>query len=119
MNFSLTDTEKEIMFYFWKRGKWTSGAEFWRYFNSVGREISRQAVNSYLSRMVDKGLLIKHENKFMYAYTEEEFEQKRASEILDTLYEGSAKKFISAALTGGKTLSAEEADELIELLNSL
>lgn len=119
MNFSLTDTEKEIMYFFWNRGKWTSGAEFWHYFNSIGRTISRQAVNSYLSRMVDKGLLIKYGRKFMYAYTEDEFEEKRASEILDTLYDGSVKKFISAALTGGKKLSSEEANELIDFLNNL
>lgn len=119
MNWELSDTEKEIMTYFWKNGQWTSGAEFWTHFNSNGRIISRQAVNSYLARMTDKGLLIKHGRKFMYAYTEGEYEKKRTNEILDTLYGGSAKKLISAALTGGKQLSKEDARELMDLLNSL
>lgn len=119
MKWKLNNTENEIMIYFWENGQWTSGAEFWTHFHSIGKTISRQAVNSYLARMTDKGLLIKHERKFMYAYTEAEFEQKRTKEIIDTLYGGSTKKMISAALTGGIRLSKEDAKELINLFNNL
>lgn len=119
MKWQFNKTEREIMSYFWKNGQWTSGAEIWAYFNSLGKIISRQAVNSYLARMVDKGFLIKHGKKFMYAYTESEFEKKRTQEITDTLYGGSTKKLISAGLTGGKQLTKEETQELIDLLNNM
>lgn len=119
MNWEFNDSEKEIMSYLWKTGQWTSGAEFWAFFNQKGKVIGRQAVNSYLARMVDKGLLVKNGKKFMYVYTEAEYEQRRTKEILDTVYGGSTKKFLSAALTGGKRLTKEEASELIELLNDL
>lgn len=114
----LTSVEQTILEYLWEQSRWISGAEFWRMFNSNGKECKRQTVNTYLSRMVDKGLLMKQEQKYFYAYTKEEFDSERAANVLDTLYGGSAMQFI-AALAGGDKLKKDEIEELKEYLDQL
>ncbi|WP_367568326.1 BlaI/MecI/CopY family transcriptional regulator [Lacrimispora sp.] len=116
MRFILSSTEQKIMELLWKNQKWMSGADFWEYFNSNGQNCKRQTINTYLSRMTQKGLLIKNEKKYMYAYTKEEFEEKKAEEVLNTLYEGSLEKFVFA-LTGNKKINSDEAAELKKYLD--
>lgn len=117
MNFFLPEAEKEIMNILWAKKQWMSGAEFWEYFNANGKPCKRQTINTYLTRMAEKGLLVKHQRKYMYAYTKEEFDQKKANEVLD-MYEGSLKNFLSA-ITGGKKITHEEAEELRTYIDSL
>lgn len=118
MKFSLSNTEIEIMEVLWETKEWKSGVNFWEYFNSCVRPIKRQTMNTYLLRMVTKGILVKSKTKYMYAFSREEFERKKSEEILDTLYEGSFKKFISA-LSGSKKIKKEEMIELKEYLDKL
>ncbi len=118
MKFTLSQTEQDIMGLLWQKKKWLSAADFWDYFNSNGKICRRQTIHTYLTRMEEKGLLVKNEKKYMYAFTEDEFEQRKAKELLDTMYNGSLKKLI-VALTGNKKLSSEEADELKRYLDEL
>lgn len=50
------------------------------------------------------------------AITKEEFEQAKAKRILDVLYQGSIKNFLTA-LYGGKTVSTEEIEDLKKWLS--
>ncbi len=118
MKFSLTEMEQEILEYLWNSRSWTSGAEFWKLLNDRGRECKRQTVNTYLSRMADKGLLIRDGKKYMYAYNREEFDSEKADELLHSMYGGTIKNFV-AALTGGNKIKKEDADELKKYLDSL
>lgn len=116
MFFNLSETEKNILELLWKKQCWMSGAEFWEYFNANGKPSKRQTINTYLSRMVDKGILIKHGTKYMYVHSRTEWEEKKAHEILSTLFDGSLKKFV-VALTGNKKISQKDAEELRAYLN--
>lgn len=118
MRYSLSDTEQKILERLWDTKKWTSGAEFWEYFNSHVKLSKRQTVNTYLSRMTDKGLLVKNGTAYMYAFTKEEFERKKAEDIIDSMYHGSLKKFVSA-LNGTKKLNQQEKEELKVYLDEL
>lgn len=118
MKYELTDTEKEILNYLWNNGKWTSGAEFWEYFNNNGRPSKRQTVNTFLTRMTEKGLLVKHGKKYMYAYSRNEFEQQRAKEVLNEMFDGSVKKFLTA-LTGTQQITVSAADDLKKYIDDL
>lgn len=117
MKFNLTGLEKEIMNYIWDRKRWTSGAELWDYFNRNGMSHKRQTVNTYLTRMTEKGLLVKHEKKYMYSFTKEELDQKIANEILEDLYEGSLQNFITA-FTAKKKITPEEAIQLKRIIDN-
>ncbi len=118
MLFDLSDTEKIILELSWEKKCWMAGAEFWSHLNERGGNFKRQTVNTYLSRMSDKGLLIKNKTKYIYAYTKEEFEEKRATEVLNTMYNGSLKNFLTA-LTGNIKISPDEAFELRNYLDKL
>lgn len=116
MKYEISSNEQDILEVLWTTGQWTSGADFWEYFNSHNKQCKRQTVNTYLSRMTDKGLLVKNGKKYMYVFTREEFEAKKAEEILNTLYDGSIKKFVSA-LTGAKKINNDEAVKLKKYLD--
>jgi len=118
MRYHLTKMEEDIMELLWKNGKWMSGANFWEYFNHHGKPCERSTVNTYLSRMTEKGYLVKNGTKYIYAYTKEEFETKKAQEVLNVMYEGSLAKFVNAA-TGKKKISEKDAAELRKYLDSL
>lgn len=118
MKFFLSETEQMILNLLWQEQRWMPGVEFWEYFNANGRPSKRQTVNTYLMRMVEKGILVKNEKKYMYAYTQEKWEEKKGEEILNTMFDGSLKKCFMA-LTGNKKLSKQDALELKEYLNQL
>lgn len=118
MRFHLTKTEQDILELIWEKKQWMSGANFWEYFNSHGKACKRSTVCTYLTRMTDKGLLVKNGTKYIYAYTKEEFEEKKAIELLDTMYDGSLGNFLSA-LTAKKKLDEKETMELREYLDNL
>lgn len=113
----LSETEMEIMEYFWKRGQGEAllTKDVRDYFATQGRDWKMNTVTTFLSRLVNKGML-KTEPKgkgfaFSVALTEEEYEYNKAKHLLDTQYDSSIKKFL-VALSGGKELREEEIDEL-------
>ncbi len=116
MDFFLSETEQIILDLLWQNQRWMQGVEFWEYFNKNIKSSKRQTINTYLTRMVEKGLLVKNGKKYMYTYTKKEWEEKKANEILNTMYEGSLKKFITA-LTGNKKIDKKEAESLKNYLN--
>ena len=68
----------------------------------------KQTLNTFLSRLIDKGLLErkKEETKAYYgaALTKAEFKQRKAKAILEECYEGKISHFI-AALTGNNAIT--------------
>ncbi len=118
MKFFLSKTEQAILNLLWKNQRWMSGVEFWKYFNANGKPCKRQTINTYLTRMTDKGILVKNERKYMYTYKKEEWDQKKANEIITTMFDNSLKNFI-VAITGSRKLSKKEAEELKEYLSQI
>ena len=88
MNSHLSKTEYRIMEYFWSTGgKYTFG-ELMKYFNEEeDKNWKKQTLNTFLSRLIDKGLLErkKEETKAYYgaALTKAEFKQRKAKAILE------------------------------------
>ena len=113
MNSHLSKTEYRIMEYFWSTGgKYTFG-ELMKYFNEEeDKNWKKQTLNTFLSRLIDKGLLErkKEETKAYYgaALTKAEFKQRKAKAILEECYEGKISHFI-AALTGNNRQLGKEA----------
>lgn len=116
MKFTLSNMEKDIMELFWEQRKWMSGANIWEIFNEKGKEHRRTTINTYLTRMTEKGLLVKNGTKYIYRYSKEEFRQKQADEILENMYDGSLAAFISAFL-GKKKINKEDSEALKKYLD--
>ena len=137
MNSHLSKTEYRIMEYFWSTGgKYTFG-ELMKYFNEEeDKNWKKQTLNTFLSRLIDKGLLErkKEETKAYYGAaltkagkavteakpglminklpTKAEFKQRKAKAILEECYEGKISHFI-AALTGNNAITKVDEKELI------
>jgi len=54
----------------------------------------RQTINTFLGRLLEKGLVIhdSEKRKYIFAYTKEEYVSHRVKEFLDEEYSGSIKK---------------------------
>lgn len=117
MKFTLSSIEQEIMNLFWNTNHMLSGADVWEYFNEIGKEHKRQTINTYLTRMSEKGLLIKKGRKYYYQYNKEQLEHLKAKMILDTLYDGSLEKFI-CALSSGDDLDKNDIAEMTAYLDN-
>ncbi len=112
---NLSPTEREILEVLWEHGPMGNG-ELSKYFAERGKQWKRQTVNTFFSRLMEKGLVVRENHKYAVSCTKREFEQRQAREVLGTLYEGSLKNFI-AALGGGESLTEQEARELNSLID--
>lgn len=117
----ISETEMEIMKFLWQQDKPISTVALLSYFNAEKKKGWKlQTISTFLSRLDKKGLLSsKNEGRGTVHYpaiSYEEYNSKRAKNVLDVLYDGSIKNFF-AALYGDKKLSREEIDELKQWLS--
>ena len=99
MKQDITPAEQAIMNVLWESKHWITINELIEYFEHLGKEWKRQTVNTYLTRLIEKGLVVKNGRKYIYAY-------------------GSLKKFV-AALSDSHSLKSEDIKELKEYLDQL
>lgn len=116
MKQTLTAAEQAIMDVLWESKHWMTINELIEYFKYSGKEWKRQTINTFLTRLIEKGLVVKNGRKYIYAYSKEEYNAQRASELLTTLYNGSLKNFV-AALSSTHVLKSEDIQELKEYLD--
>lgn len=115
MNYCLTDSEYMIMSILWSHKHWMTIVELGTELEKEGIFWKRQTINTFLSRLIKKDMVVQNSRKYIYAHTEDEFESLRAKEYLDLEYNGSLKKFI-AALSGHKEIDDEDATALLQYL---
>ncbi|MFJ7732566.1 BlaI/MecI/CopY family transcriptional regulator [Lysinibacillus sp. NPDC097231] len=110
---NLTDTEMEVMQVIWKMNKAVKSSELLDIFSEKGWK--GQTIATFLSRLVDKGLLSVTREKgriniYSPCLTFKEYKKKEAKSLLDTMYQGSVKTFL-VTLYGDK-VTDDELDEL-------
>lgn len=119
--FNVSSTEMEILQWLWEVDRKITSREIMDYFNgNGGKTWKKQTLNTFLSRLLKKGLLETESigNKFLYfpALSKQDYEQCKARDLLEKLYSGSIRNFV-AALSGGERLNKKESDEIRELLD--
>lgn len=112
----LSDTEMELMQVIWECNDPVTSTELLRIFaRDKGKEWKGQTISTFLSRLVDKGVLVVTKqgraNMYVPRLSPEEYKLWEAQSVLNGLYQGSVKNFLSA-LYDGKKLSKEEIAEL-------
>ena len=120
--FSLTETENEVMEFFWNNeGKFAFG-EIYDYFTKEKNKTwKKQTVQTFITHLIQKGALANEKKGNMYLYflkiTKDEYMQKWTKNFLDETFDGSIKKFLST-LSGGNGLDEKTVTELREFLNN-
>jgi len=118
--FNLSETESEVMEFFWNRkGKFAFG-EIYDYFKNEKNKIwKKQTLQTYITHLIKKGVLVSEKKGNMYLYflkvTKEEHIKNWTKDFLDKTFQGSIKKFLFA-LGGNEKLDDKTIAELKEFL---
>jgi BlaI family transcriptional regulator, penicillinase repressor len=120
MNIKPTDAELEILTYLWSAGSSTV-REVHEHLIAT-RDIGYTTTLKLMQIMHEKGLLSRTEEGRSHIYTaqvsEETTQQNLLDRFVETAFRGSAARLVMQALGNHKT-SAQELDEIRELLNNL
>lgn len=116
----LSETEMKLMEVIWEIGRPVKSNELLTiFFEKEGKEWKGQTIATFLSRLVDKGvLLIEREgrpNTYVPRISFKEYKKMEAQNLLETMYHGSIKSFL-ATLYDDK-ISPEELEELKKWLS--
>ncbi|MBD5514785.1 MAG: hypothetical protein HDR06_09045 [Lachnospiraceae bacterium] len=120
MNYDLKPKEYEIMKFIWANAPdGVAFGEIHDFVNSLGKKESRQRINCFIQSLLSKGILTATGEDRHKVYTptisKQEYDQILANQLLNQLFDGSLKTFVSA-LSGGDSISDENAKELRKLL---
>lgn len=112
----LSETEDELMKVIWECDHPVTSTELLRIFaERKGKQWKAQTISTFLSRLVDKGVLTAtrkgRTNLYVPRMTQDEYKLWEAESVLDELYQGSVKNFLSALYDGDK-ISKKDIDEL-------
>ncbi len=116
----MSQSESLIMDYLWKNDGGKGFSEIMEYLNGeLHKNWKKRTINTFIRHLIDKGLISadtsQKSRRYSAALTTAQYARGRANKILADYYDGSVEVFISA-LTGGKQLSKQAADELDELM---
>lgn len=113
----MSETEMEVMKVIWEAGHPVTTGELLGVFaQNKGKEWKGQTIATFLTRLIEKGVLIISErngrvNTYAPRISPEEYRSQEAKSLLETLYEGSVKNFLTT-LYDGKKLTKDEMTEL-------
>lgn len=113
----ISETEREVMEKLWDYQEGIKQSQLLTLFTADGKEWKRQTLNTFLSRLEDKGL-VKRENRVVRAvYSREEYNYMQMKAAVDRMYEGRLSSFV-AAFARKNAITDSEAQELIKILEN-
>lgn len=120
MDIKLTQAESEIMNYFWAQKEGVTFGEVLCFFQNEGeRGWKKQTLNTYLRKLITKGLIVTQRKGTRLYYSasvgKEKFGTLKSREVIDKYYDGSTARFF-AAFSSSNSLTQAEAQELLNML---
>lgn len=110
---SFSQSEMEIMQVIWETAAPVTTTYLQQIFSHKGWK--GQTIATFMARLVEKGALTVTRqgkaNLYTAVLSKEEYRQKEAANVIDSMYHGSMRDFL-AAFYGGKKLSQKESEEL-------
>ena len=117
--YNLSEAEYEIMEYIWKQNCMLKFSDIMEFLSEKGHEWRKQTVQTFLTRLIEKGVLKaqKDGNYRLYypAMSEEEYISKWTKNIVKDAF-GNSLKEVLFSFTGRKILTKEEAAELHDFI---
>ena len=116
----MSEMEMAILDLLWDKNEPMLSRDMLQYFSEKeGKELKKQTLNNFLSKLLDKRLIkrISADRRYLYvpAVSREEYKKRLAENLIDEIYEGSFKNFI-CALSGGAKITREEANRIKDRL---
>ncbi|MCI8923481.1 MAG: BlaI/MecI/CopY family transcriptional regulator [Lachnospiraceae bacterium] len=117
-NYRVSDSEMEVMKMLWRQKEGIKQSQLLDLFTKEGKEWKRQTLNTFLSRLETKGLVIRERGLVRAAVEEEEYNFSQAQNAIDNMYGGKLSNFV-AAFIRRNAVNKEDLEELNVYLTEL
>ena len=117
-NYRVSDSEMEVMKMLWRQKEGIKQSQLLDLFTKEGKEWNRQTLNTFLSRLETKGLVIRERGLVRAAVEEEEYNFSQAQNAIDNMYSGKLSNFV-AAFIRRNAVNKEDLEELNVYLKEL
>ena len=117
-NYRVSDSEMEVMKMLWRQKEGIKQSQLLDLFTKEGKEWKRQTLNTFLSRLETKGMVIRERGLVRAAVEEEEYNFSQAQNAIDNMYGGKLSKFV-AAFIRRNAVNKEDLEELNVYLTEL
>ena len=119
MKYELSKTEEQIMELLWENNRPMKTCEIMDYFTkNKGKDWKRQTLNTLLIRLEDKEVIERRRGIVEAKYSKKELEHVECKDFVKNKFGDKLSNFI-IAFAGEESISRQEADELIQLINTL
>ncbi len=113
----ISETEREVMEKLWDYQEGIKQSQLLALFLADGKEWKRQTLNTFLSRLEDKGLVQREHRVAKPVYSREEYNYIQMKTAIDQMYGGRLSNFV-AAFSEKNAINESEAQELIKILEN-
>lgn len=114
----MADSEREVMEMLWKQPEEIKQSALLELFQAEGKQWKRQTLNTFLSRLEEKGLVVRKSRMVKAACTEADLNQLMMQEAIDNLYGGKLSNLV-LAFAEKKAVHSEDAKALMEIAEKL
>lgn len=114
-NLYASEAEQEVLEKLWDQEEGIKQSKLLALFEADGKEWKRQTLNTFLSRLEEKGLVTRENRIVRTNYSREDYHYNQMKAAIDEMYEGRLSNFV-AAFVKKNTISESEAEELIRIL---
>ena len=115
--YDMAAAEMEVMEKLWEYEEGIKQADLLALFEEDGKEWKRQTLNTFLSRLENKGL-VKRENRIAKpVYSREEYSCLQIKTVIDHVYSGRLSNFV-AAFAKKNSITDSDAKALIDFLEN-
>lgn len=114
-NFDVSEAEREVLEKLWDQEESIKQSQLLALFEADGKEWKRQTLNTFLTRLEDKGLVLRENRMVKTVYSRDEYNCMQMKAAIDDMYGGRLSKFV-AAFVKENAINESEAEELIKIL---
>lgn len=116
--FHVTESEREVLEKLWDQEGGITQPQLLALFTADGKEWKRQTLNTFLSRLEEKGLVIREHRVVRPRYTRETYTCMEMGAMIDQSFGGRVSNFL-AAFKKENRFSDSDAEEMIRVIKEL
>ena len=115
--YNIPESEREVMEMLWKFPQGIKQSALLEHLNNAGRDWKRQTVNTFITRLEEKGL-VRRENRTVWAtMTKEEFSNLQVADVVENVYGGMFSNLV-LAFAKNRKLTKEDAEQLKKIVEA-
>lgn len=114
--YNMSDAELEVMEKLWDQRQPIKQSQLLALFEKDGKGWKRQTLNTFLTRLEEKGLVRRESRMVRAVYSREEYSYKQMKEAIAHMYGGRLSNLV-AAFTRESGISCQDAEALMRILD--